>query len=55
MKIENAITELVELTKVNGKLCVQILPRQSETDYIVVEKLSGSVVCSIYSMVTFMG
>jgi hypothetical protein len=43
--IESAIAELVELTKVNGQLCVQILPRQSQADYVYVENYSG---CSSY-------
>jgi hypothetical protein len=44
-KIEAGIADLVELTKVNGQTCVQILPRQSEADYVYVEDYSG---CSSY-------
>jgi hypothetical protein len=44
-KIEAGIADLVELTKVNGQLCIQILPRQSEPDYVIVEDSSG---CSSY-------
>jgi hypothetical protein len=43
--IEAGITDLVELTKVNGVTCVQILPRQSEPDFVFVENYSG---CSSY-------
>jgi hypothetical protein len=43
--IEAGIADLVELTKVNGQTCIQILPRGSERDYIEVENYSG---CSSY-------
>jgi hypothetical protein len=43
--IEAGIADLVELTKVNGQTCVQILPRQSEPDFVFVENYSG---CSSY-------
>jgi hypothetical protein len=43
--IEAGIAQLVELTKVNGQICVQILPRGSEADYVFVENYSG---CSSY-------
>jgi hypothetical protein len=43
--IESSIAELVELTKVNGQICVQIVPWQGEADYVEVEHYSG---CSSY-------
>jgi len=44
-QIEAGIADLQELTKVNGRNCVTILPRNNEANYIRVENYSG---CSSY-------
>jgi len=44
-RIEAGIADLQELTKVNGKQCITILPRNNEADYISIENYSG---CSSY-------
>jgi hypothetical protein len=43
--IEAGIADLVELTKVNGQFCIQIVPRGTEANYVNVENYSG---CSSY-------
>jgi hypothetical protein len=43
--IEAGIADLQELTKVNGRQCVTILPRNNEANYVSIENYSG---CSSY-------
>jgi len=44
-QIEDGIRDLMESTKVNGKTCVQIVQRTTQSNYVYVEKGSG---CSSY-------
>jgi len=44
-QIENGIRQIQELTRVNGRLCIQIIPRTTQTNYVSIENYSG---CSSY-------
>lgn len=42
--IKKAISDLMDLTKVNGRNCIKIRPRTTETDYVEVFAGEGLVI-----------
>jgi len=44
-RIEDAVTDIQRLTRVNGRDCIRLIPRSNEANYIFIENYSG---CSSY-------
>jgi hypothetical protein len=47
--IREGIRDLVDSTKVNGRQCIDIIPRTSETAYVFIQKFSGYVIQALVS------